>query len=551
MNNFKILLLGAMTTLSFTHAAFALTPPTSIYTNGTNAFVFIENEVDGEYFIAADKLNPRFSGANIWAKYGRVNHRSLGYMQVDSGSFSSNYNVDVWIESPDISYPFIGIRCQITNSGCPSTSYSPAEYVDQYGAYKMKPTPTRNKRISFNTGMYEYLEKMSVGTQVTYIVNNCQTTEDYDPRKGQRCKDMNTGTWSRGQTINTKTGHLKLVDNRAFSEIWVATDGTPSLTSNNDACEYVVIGSGDRNEGIACKMVRYNMEGLTTAFNTSTHLYMVIDTDALNKMSLNAADIKMEAGSGTWVTYTDSSSNRMSNMISSGDGYIRVLFTNRFFRNMLAAGASTSGQKGIFTFAIKNGDLPQSGFYQFATNMDIDIIPREYGISIRHKNVSEQVKTGKIGKEEEAITFNYVVTQSAPRKADTVKAYMVGDSITKGARSYCLFKSADNRLQVPIPAYLSFTNESGSSVEQYSGCNAAAVLDLTKAQWSEVPWDAQQSGYFYSTDLNLVFPMNDIISQLSLDGFDWLGSVRAEGDIKVEATWLGANRLLPTPLTED
>jgi Mat/Ecp fimbriae adhesin len=543
MNKFKLSLLGSMIGLSLNHAAFALDPPTRITSNGTNEFVFIENEVDGEYFISSDDLNPRFTGANVWAKYGRVNHRSLGYMQVDSGSFSSNYNVDVWIESPDIQFPFIGIRCQITTTGCPSTSYAPAEYVDKHGAYKMSPTPTRNKRISFNTGMYEYLEKMSVGTQMTYIVNNCETREDYDPSKGQRCKDMSTGTWSRGQTINTKTGHLKLFDNRAFSEIWVATDGTPSLTNVNDECEYIVIGSGDRNEGIACNMVRYNMEGLVTAFNTSTRLYMVIDTAALNNMTLGNNDIKMEAGSGTWVNYTDSASNRMSSMITSGNGYVRVLFTNRFFRNMLAAGASTSGQKGIFTFAIRNSDLPQSGFYQFATNMDIEIIPREYGISIRHKNMNDQVKTGKIGREEEAITFDYVVTQSAPKKADTVKASVVGESTTKAGKSYCLFKSSDNSLQVPIPAYLSFTQADGrDSGQQYSGCNASATVELKDALWSATPWDEQQSGYFYSTDLKLTFPMNDSVSEFTLDGIDWLGSVRAEGDVKVEATWIGVNR---------
>ena len=547
MNKFKLSLLGSMIGLSLNHAAFALDPPTSIISNGTNEFIFIENEADREYFINSDDRNPRFTGANVWTRYGRDNQRSLGYMQIDSGSFgNSRYNVDIWMESPEIQYPFIGIRCQITTGTCPETSYVTSSYVDQNGIYKISPTSTSTRYASFNTGMYEYLKTMSVGTQMTYIVNNCQTREDYDPSKGERCKDMSTGTWRRGQTINTKTGHLKLFDNKAFSEIWVATDGTPSLTNVNDACENIVIGTGTTNQGVACKMVRYSFEGLPSAFNNDTHLYMVIDTAALNGMSIAAADIKINAGgSNTWANWSASSNNnnRMSNQIVTGDGYIQVLFTNSFFQKMLRAGASISGQTGVFTFAVNNTLLPQSGYYQFATNMDIAIIPREYGISIRHKDVNDQVKTGKIGKEEEAITFDYVVTQSAPRKADTVKASMVGESTTKAGKSYCLFKSSDNSLQVPIPAYLSFTQADGrDSGQQYSGCNASATVELKDALWSATPWDEQQSGYFYSTDLKLTFPMNDIVSEFTLDGIDWLGSVRAEGDVKVEATWIGVNR---------
>lgn len=341
MNKFKLSLLGSMIGLSLNHAAFALDPPTSISTNGTNEMVFIENETDKEYFISAETLTPRFTGANVWTKYGRINQTSLGYMQVDSGSFNSAANVDAWMESPNVSYPFIGIRCQDDDTGCPSTSYGPAALVDQSGAYKMTPpNPTRNRRISFNKGMYDYIRDMPINLQTSFIVNFCETRLDYDPNKGERCKDMSTGTWSRSQTHMTKTAHLKLFDNHAFSEIWVATDGTPSLTSNNDACEYIVLGTSGsalnqrRNQGVACKMVKYHLDGQPSAFNPRTFLYMVIDNAALNNMSINAQDIKINAGGSTsWANWSAAtgSGNRMDAQMVSGDGYVRVLFTKEFF----------------------------------------------------------------------------------------------------------------------------------------------------------------------------------------------------------------------------
>ena len=46
-----------------------------------NTFLFIENDIDGEYFITPSALDPRFSGSNTWVKYGtsQVSLGDLGY----------------------------------------------------------------------------------------------------------------------------------------------------------------------------------------------------------------------------------------------------------------------------------------------------------------------------------------------------------------------------------------------------------------------------------------------------------------------------------------
>ncbi|OTG85320.1 hypothetical protein B9T31_12660 [Acinetobacter sp. ANC 4558] len=557
MINYRTLFLGALSAFSIHHAAHALNPPTSFTGGGTNSFIFFENNIDQEYLISAEHLNPRFTGANVWTRYGRDQQDSLGYMGTDTTLRNRN-NVDMWLENSSMLTPFQGIRCRIRNNGaCPATGFLPAEFIDQFGAYKIRSASGDfdggYARASFGPDAYEYLKELAPGDVHQFIMHYCETTEDYNPSAGGRCKDATTGRWRKTQLNITKDAHIKFIDTRAFSEIWVATDGTPSIAQNSELCRDLVVprgGTADQREGIACKMVQYDLNGPTSAFNNSTHLYMAVDQAALNNMAIAAYDLRINAGGNDdWVRYDADTrvENLMNRMLQSGRHYIEVLFTKSFFKKMLAAEASTSGRRGVFTFAVNNTATPQSGYYQFATNMDIDIIPREYGISIRHQNQNERVKTGKIG--EEDITFNYVVTQSAPKttganggRADVVKARVLGESTTVRGNSYCLFKSKDEVLQVPIPAYLSYTNSAGQKIEQYSGCNASATLDLTDANWNAVPWDQQQSGFFHSTNLDLRFPMNDRVSLFTIDGIDWLGSVRAEGDVEVEATWIGVTR---------
>ncbi|HDC4616795.1 TPA: fimbrial protein, partial [Enterobacter cloacae] len=59
-----LLIVGALT--PFTAKALTATSSGSV----SNNFMFIENAIDGEYFITPSSLDPRFSGSNTWVKYG-------------------------------------------------------------------------------------------------------------------------------------------------------------------------------------------------------------------------------------------------------------------------------------------------------------------------------------------------------------------------------------------------------------------------------------------------------------------------------------------------
>ncbi|SPL72082.1 hypothetical protein [Acinetobacter stercoris] len=548
IKSIKNVILAAGIFLLFLTEAYALTKPAVTNLAPAKNYIFVENRIDREYFIAPSTLDPRFSGANVWTKFGKDNQDNLGYMGGAYGLYY-NYYVDFWLDDGSIRNPYQGTRCRLAAGGpCPAVGYMIPEYTDDTGSFKSKVGLGENGGQyafgSFAAGAYEHFRSLSVGGTDVIDMNVCETNEEYNPQKGERCKDAKTGRWRIFRMTATKTGHIRLEDTKAFSEIWVASDGTPSLAENSTYCEYVIgaTGIGDQKEGIACQMVKYDIDGNPGTFDNGLRFYMVVDNTALGFIPSDR-DIQIEGGNGVWKRYNyTGTDNRINVMMNSGSGYVRVLFSKAFFKKLLRYGGSTADKDNIFTFAINNTVAPFSGFYQFATSMAVDIIPREYSISIKPSNPQLTHLEGKIGDYEPDIEFNYKIIQSAPRKADIVTAHIIGENVNVAGQKYCLFKSDDQAINVPIPAYLSYTNILGNRVEQYSGCDETQKMDITNALWGETPWDENNSGFFYQTYLKLRFPMNNPISKISMEGTDWLGTVHAEGDVKVEAKWIGVER---------
>lgn len=65
--------------------------------SGSNIYMFIDNDVDDEYFIIISFLFLCFIGVNIWMKY-KMNQCSLGYMGNLGWSYSNCY-FDFWIDN--------------------------------------------------------------------------------------------------------------------------------------------------------------------------------------------------------------------------------------------------------------------------------------------------------------------------------------------------------------------------------------------------------------------------------------------------------------------
>ena len=75
-----------------------------------------------------------------------------------------------------------------------------------------------------------------------------------------------------------------------------------------------------------------------------------------------------------------------------------------------------------------------------------------------------------------------------------------------------------------------------------NSCSEQAV-DMTHANWVQTAWNANvDDGFFFTTTLKLLFPMNDTRSTQTVEGQDWMGTVNANGKVEVIAKWIGVDR---------
>ena len=534
----KNLCLGVMG-LVISCSSIAATPKSSA--SGANEYMFIDNNVDNEYFIASAKLDPRFSGANTWLRY-KSNQVSLGYMGYVIWAYSKSY-FDMWISNSPITQPFTGIRCMNSGATCPASGYIPAEIVDREGFYHtMSGNTVYNGSYgfaSFSPAAYAYFLNVPVGSSETYELNLCYTNKDYDHTSGQRCKDLpdSEATWRIFNLTETKVSHLNLKSTGAMAEIWVASDGTPSLSSGSESCKIAIV---NKKNGLTCKMIAYNLKE-TKSLNSTLKIELLLDSGLLG-FTPKPTDVSYSGDGSTWNNY--GSSVKFSNIFTISGDYVYIFMSNDFFKSALNAGTNITNKDGVFTFLFDNHIVsPESGYYQFTPSTKLNILPREYGISIVSTDGSTNPKaSGKIGEDSPPIEFDYKVTTSAARQADSITAQVKGDSVTLGGVPYCLFKSPDDSLQVPIPAYLSWISSTGSEVKVRNSCSEAPI-DMTDATWVQTAWNASvNDGFFFTTNLKLLFPMNDVRSKLSVNDEDWMGTVSASGTVEVTAKWIGVDK---------
>ncbi|HGY5112138.1 TPA: fimbrial protein, partial [Citrobacter braakii] len=227
------------------------------------------------------------------------------------------------------------------------------------------------------------------------------------------------------------------------------------------------------------------------------------------------------------------------NVFTTSGEYIYIFLSKAFLKNLVDSGISITNSQP-FTFGFYNGLTPESGHYQFTPSLQLNIVPKEYGISIvSSDNTASASGSGTIG-DAAPIEMDYTVTVSGPRQADSITAQVIGESTTINSVPYCLFTSPQGGLSVPIPAFLQYNSQSGGVVQKRNSCSEAAI-NMSDAQWQQTPWDANNNddGSYYATDLKLLFPMNDSRSMLTVSGTDWEGVVSASGEIKVTANWVG------------
>lgn len=520
-------------------------------TNWPNAsamqFVLVDNNNDDNYFVTpGGALDPRLTGGSAWTglKYtgsGTIYQQSLGY--IDNGyntGLHANWKYDMWLEDAPMSHPLTGLRCINWYGGCNmTTSLIEPQTTDAKGFYGATVTPGGAKWMHgmMSDSFYQYLRQMQVGSSFSMVINGCQTSVNYDSTSGARCIDQASGTWYTRRVTHTKAANLKLIDTHTLNEVFINSDGVPTLGEGSSNCKPQTIGS---RVGISCKMVNYTLQhnGLS---NTSIHIFPAVSNNALSP-AIGSYDMQFSLNGNSWKPVNGTAQYYNFNDMKSSDS-IYLFFSSNFFKKMVEQGISDINTQDLFNFRFQNITSPESGWYEFSTSNALIIKPRDFSISI----VSDEYTMtphheGGVGSGKPSLDFGYIVTTSGKTAADEVLVKVTGPVQTIAGRSYCIFSSADNTTRVPFPAILSFITQDGVAKTFDTGCDDS-WRDLTDALWLSTPWNdiSGDTGLMNKATVKLSIPMNDGISLKTVDGEDWFGDVSVSGEIRVQATWRNVN----------
>lgn len=509
----------------------------------TREYVFIENDTDDNFFVTpGGVLDPRMTGSNRWTglKYsgsGTKYQESLGY--IDNGYNTlllGNWRFDMWLDNAPVSQPLRGLRCINWYSGCDmNTSMIPPQTTDAKGFYGVTVPPGDAKWMHgmMSDQFYQYLNASSVGSNFTMTINTCQTKEGYSAYAGQRCRYMGSGYWYVRKVSYTKAAHLKLYNTNALSEIFINSDGRPTLGEGSSGCNIQVIGG---RTGVACRMMSYmlNHNGLN---NTSIRFFPAINHLAL-AAAIKSGDMQFSIDGKSWKNVSGTTNYYPFNDMKGGNS-IFIFLSDNFFKTMVNLGISDANTRDLFNFRVQNITAPESGWYEFSPSAQMVIKPRDFSVSIISKDyMANPHRTGTVGKTKPALDFDYIVTTSGKTAADEVMVQITGPTQNIHGRSWCIFSSDDGLTHVPFPASLIFTTKEGVNKTYDVGCDGQ-WRDITDALWITTPWTDTSGGTGVMNKSNVRFSiaMDSPESIYTTNQAGWYGDVSASGEIRVKAIW--------------
>ncbi|WP_144135461.1 hypothetical protein [Shewanella algae] len=510
----------------------------------SNDFLFIDNKEDSNYFVTPlARLNPRLTGGNVWTTLKHTRQRSLAYVSFYTNyTDSPNYNFDMWETDSPISSPYINQRCIYSYSRCdPETSGAIAQpiLVDDKGFYKVNPMADGWQHALISSNFFEYLKSMPLGSTLTRTMNSCTTREDYNPLLGQRCIDMNTGTWRQQTISHVKNAHLTFKRTNAVSELMVDSSGNAIILPGSVGCE---LGSAiRRDEGVICEFLRYDLqntgEAKFTTINLSTELIggMTAPSNYDLQMSINKAD---------WVI--NGANLRLDKLI--GYNTVYIFMSNAFLKKMFDLGLENVKTRDLVNFQFYNSLSPGSGYYDISGTTEIIVKPREFSVSIIPEDgFSKPHQEGTVGQDE--LSFGYNIITSAPTTATSLEISLSQDKNygvpNLNYLDYCNFYpegSFDVNKSVAVPVRLSFMTNSGGKYNELIDCwgRSVSLLEngIAKSQSSIVdllPDGSPVFTDFYNIKLN--FDLKDPSLEFTYDGSLWEGYVHQSGEIRVSASW--------------
>ncbi len=133
--------------------------------------------------------------------------------------------------------------------------------------------------------------------------------------------DQASGNWYVRNVTHTKAANLRLINTHSLAEVFINSDGVPTLGEGNADCRTQTIGS---RSGLSCKMVNYTLQtnGLS---NTSIHIFPAIANSSLAsavgaydmQFSLNGSSWKPVSNTAYYYTFNEMKRAQTRSMFSS------------------------------------------------------------------------------------------------------------------------------------------------------------------------------------------------------------------------------------------
>lgn len=509
------------------------------YSDATNQFMFIENQEDSDYFVTpVNVLDPRLTGGSAWTSLKNTRQRSLAYVDPGNNFVAGGYYIDMWEENSPIPYPYTTHRCIDSVDNCNmdtgTSIFGPPPLVDSKGFYGIRAAYGWS-HAEISSSFFSYIRNMNVGETLSRTMHYCRTTAIYDPTKGERCSEQTTGNWASRTVHQTKESHLILKRTNAVTHLMVDSAGNPIILPGSTGCEEATVSG---RKGAVCEFLDFDLQTMGGSYSN-----IGIDTTLMKGLSLASNyDLQKSANKASWVTH--GSYLRLTNLV--GNNKIYLFMSNNLLTRLITLNNGDISARDYFKFLFYNSLAPESGYYELSGTTEINIHPREFLVTINSSDgTSNPYRRGNIGSD--ILNFNYDIVASAPITSSSLDISVSQDIPGTWNNGYCLFypdnsKSVDQA--VPVPAYISFRQASGSIYRELIHCDNGTISlqdnNIIESQPSvETPLPDNSGDVIYTTfyNLDLDFDLTDTISERTTSDSFWEGEVHQSGTITVKATW--------------
>ncbi len=545
MINMKMYLPFLMVSLLMTqHKSWGLPPPhTGILSN--QSYMYIENSKNDHVYILSFTSNPenQLGGANAWTEQKGITQFTLAKTSPDMRIQNpTGSNLDMWETGP-ISHPYITQACSIKTPNCTNDGKSPEhpQVVDEQGFYGLMNLSVQETAARISPSFLNYLKTVPIGAALIREMNLCVTSEPYDARRGQRCKDMSTGTWIIRRASNIKYAHLKMIPVTGSDIIMVDSAGNPTVMPGSTNCKpYSHVTPGRDSNGVLCHMFDYRLEHFADGGQLQNKGAIGVRSKYPNP-ELKSYDSALYINSSKFVGTNNPVGLNL--VYLRGNSSVSVFFTKKYFSEYIKTNLGRPVTETM-EFFIKNLIQPDLGDYIIDSSLQIDIKPRRYSVSILSSDgVATPYRKGLIGKD--ILSFPYKIVESGPESADRLDVTLAQDRGTPFQGS-CTFYPTDivsNGVAVPIEAYLNFNRVSPAKGSKIPiGCDQTPVnlreLSIRDSE-PKIHWTDPDgsSGITRSYLLNLEFDLTGQRAQKTVSGESWEGEVHQSGTLTIKGSW--------------